>query len=133
MTREDVYKEVEKMLGFVPGFLKRLPEDTLASEWQLFRRLRFEEGRIPPKYRALIGLALASVEKSRYHVYATSRFARRLGATDEEIEEAIHYAKHMSGWATYIEGLQPDFEEYKSEVDRAIENVARRIERKRAA
>jgi AhpD family alkylhydroperoxidase len=132
MTREEVYKEVEEMCGFVPSFIKALSEDTLVPEWELFKRMEIDEGRIPLKYRSLIGLGIAAAEGCRYCVYADTVFARLAGATDEEIEEALHYAKHSSGWITYLEGLQPDFDEFRSEIDRIVEHV-REMERRRAA
>lgn len=132
MSREEVYREVEEVCGLIPGFMKMLPDDTLASEWQLFKRMEIEEGRIPPKYRSLIGLGVAAAQGCRYCVYADTVFARLAGATDEEIEEALHYAKHTTGWITYLEGIQQDFDEFKSEIDRIVEHI-RRMEERRAA
>ena len=42
--------------------------------------------------------------------------AKLNGATEEEIEAAVHLAKNSAGWSTYINGLQVDFEKFKSEV-----------------
>jgi hypothetical protein len=49
--------------------------------------------------------------------------AKLYGATDAQIEEAVHYAKSSAGWSTYINGLQVDFNEFKEEVHRACEHV----------
>ncbi len=38
------------------------------------------------------------------------------GATDEEIEDAIHFAKASAGWSTYLNGLQIDISKFKDEV-----------------
>jgi hypothetical protein len=43
------------------------------------------------------------------------------GATDEEIEDAVHYAKASAGWSTYLNGLQFDFEQFKKELLEGIE------------
>lgn len=132
MTRDEVYREAEEACGLVPGFIKALPDDTISAEWELFKRMEMEDGAIPAKYRSLIGLAIASVEKCRYCVYADTEFARLAGATDKEIEEAVHYAKHSAGWSTYLQGLQTDYEEFKSEIRKISEHV-REMEKRRAA
>jgi hypothetical protein len=49
--------------------------------------------------------------------------AKLFGATDEEIEDAVHYAKSSAGWSTYINGLQLDYEQFKDEVLQACEHV----------
>jgi hypothetical protein len=49
--------------------------------------------------------------------------AKLNGATDAEIEDAVHYAKSSAGWSTYINGLQIDYETFKEEVSRACEHV----------
>ncbi len=47
----------------------------------------------------------------------------RHGATEEEIEQAVHYAKSSAGWSAYINGLQFDFDEFKEEVLQICEHV----------
>jgi alkylhydroperoxidase/carboxymuconolactone decarboxylase family protein YurZ len=49
--------------------------------------------------------------------------AKLYGATDAEIEDALHFAKSSAGWSTYINGLQIDFDEFKAEVRRIVEHV----------
>jgi hypothetical protein len=46
--------------------------------------------------------------------------AKLYGATDDEIEDAFHFAKSSAGWSTYINGLQMDYDEFKSELDRSV-------------
>jgi alkylhydroperoxidase/carboxymuconolactone decarboxylase family protein YurZ len=55
-------------------------------------------------------------------VYHTE-VAKLYGATDAEIEDAVHYAKSSAGWSTYINGLQIDFNQFKEEVHQACEHV----------
>jgi hypothetical protein len=61
-----------------------------------------------------------------------TEMAKLNGATDAEIEDAVHHAKSSAGCSTYIQGLQIDYEEFTSEVRRAVEHV-RSAERKKAA
>lgn len=123
MTKEQVYHEIDQTFGLVPGMFKALPESTLELEWNLFKKVQLEEGPIPNKYRELIGVAIAAISKCRYCSYFHTELAKLNGATNEEIEDAIHFAKSSAGWSTYVNGLQMDYEEFKKEVDMACEHV----------
>ena len=102
MTREDVYKEIEGMFGLVPSFFKEVPDSSLELEWKLFKRVQFDPGPIPNKYRELIGVAISAITKCRYCSVYHTEVARLNGATDAEIEDAVHYAKSSAGWSAYI-------------------------------
>jgi AhpD family alkylhydroperoxidase len=123
MSREKVYRDIEEMFGFVPSFFKEVPDSSLELEWQLMKRVQFEEGAIPNKYRELIGVAISAVSKCRYCSLFHTEIAKLNGATDAEIEDAVHFAKSSTGWSTYINGLQIDYDEFKQEVKRAADYV----------
>ncbi|MDQ7784568.1 MAG: carboxymuconolactone decarboxylase family protein [Desulfomonilaceae bacterium] len=123
MTREEVYKDIEEKFGLVPSFLKLVPDSTLELEWELFKRVQFDEGAIPNKYRELMGLAISAVTKCRYCTLYHTEMARLNGATEEEIEDAVHYAKSSAGWSAYINGMQVDYDQFKDELARACEYV----------
>jgi AhpD family alkylhydroperoxidase len=123
MEREEVYREIEEMFGLVPSMFKVMPDSSLELEWRLFKRVQFDEGPIPNKYRELIGVAISGITKCRYCALYHTEVARLYGATDEEIEDAVHYAKSSAGWSTYINGLQLDYEQFKDEVLQACEHV----------
>ena len=116
MSRKQVYQDVEQTLGVVPEFIKALPDTTLELEWELMKKSQMEEGPIPPKYRELMGVAIAAATKCRYCSFFHTEFARLNGATPAEIEDAVHYAKSTAGWSAYINGLQMDFEQFRGEV-----------------
>ncbi|HZQ99377.1 MAG TPA: carboxymuconolactone decarboxylase family protein [Chloroflexota bacterium] len=122
-SREAVYREIEEMFGLVPSMFKVVPDSSLDLEWQLFKRVQFDEGPIPNKYRELIGVAIAAATKCRYCSVYHTEVARLNGATDAEIEDAVHYAKSSAGWSTYINGLQLDYDQFKAEVLEACEHV----------
>jgi AhpD family alkylhydroperoxidase len=132
MSREQVYKDIEEMFGLVPGFMKLLPDSTLELEWELFKKIQMEEGAIPNKYKELIGLGISAVAKCRYCTLFHTEMAKLNGATDAEIEEAVHYAKASAGWSAYLNGMQVDYETFKDELKRAVEYV-REKEVKKAA
>ena len=123
MDREQIYNEMEHMLGLVPSFFKMIPDSTLELEWELFKKIELDETPIPNKYRELIGVAIAGVTKCRYCAFYHTEVARLFGASEEEIEDAMHYAKTVAGWSTYVNGLQIDFEQFKDEVLRVCEHV----------
>lgn len=123
MTRDEIYKEIEDMLGLVPSMFKVVPDSTLELEWKLFKKVQFEEGAIPNKYRELIGLGLSAVAKCRFCVLYHTEVAKLYGATDAEIEDAVHFAKSSAGWSTYLHGMEIDFDTFKKEIEQAITYV----------
>ncbi|MFI8275623.1 hypothetical protein ACIGBH_12055 [Streptomyces sp. NPDC085929] len=56
---------------------------------------------------------------SLFHAEAAKLF----GATDEEIQEAVHYAKASLGWSAYINGMQEDYDQFASELGQVVEYV----------
>jgi AhpD family alkylhydroperoxidase len=123
VDRKQTYKEIEKTLGLVPSFFKAVPDSTLELEWELMKRVQMERGPIPNKYRELIGLAMAAATRCRYCTFFHTEMAKLNGATDAEIEDAVHFAKSSAGWSTYLNGLQLDFEEFKEEITKAVRYV----------
>lgn len=123
MKREEVYKQIKEMFGLVPSMFKAVPDSSLELEWQLFKRVQFDEGPIPNKYRELIGVAISAITKCRYCSVYHTEVAKLNGATEAEIEDAVHYAKSSAGWSTYINGLQLDYNQFKQEVLDACKHV----------
>jgi AhpD family alkylhydroperoxidase len=123
MTKEQIYKDIEKTLGLVPTMFKLIPEASLELEWQLFKRLQLEESPIPPKYKELIGVAVASAIRCPYCAFFHTETAKLNGATAAEIEDAVHYAKSSLGWSTYVNGMQIDLERFKTEIRKVSEYV----------
>lgn len=119
MDRQQVYKEMEKMMGVAPSFFKSLPDSSLEMEWQLMKRVEMEPGAIPGKYRELIGLAVAAAVHCRYCAFFHTEMAKVAGASEAEVEDAVHFAKSVMGWSTYLNGMQADFEQFKREVGQA--------------
>lgn len=116
MTRDEVYADIRQMLGLVPSFFDAVPDATVELEWKLMKAVQFAPGAIPNKYRELIGLALAAATKCRYCQVFHHEAAKVFGATDAEIEDALHFAKSSAGWSTYINGLALDYDEFAQQV-----------------
>jgi len=127
MKRDAVYKEIEETFGLVPSFFKLVPDSSLQFEWDLFKRVQLEEGPIPNKYRELIGVGVAAVTRCRYCAHYHTEVAKLNGATQAEIEDAVHFAKSQVGWSTYINGLQVDYEQFRDEVNHACEHIRKKM------
>lgn len=123
MNRQQIYAQIESMFGLVPSMFKSVPDSSLELEWQLFKRVQFDDGPIPNKYRELIGVAISAISKCQYCALYHTELARLNGATEAEIEDAVHYAKSSAGWSTYINGLQMDYDQFRGEVLQACEHV----------
>lgn len=127
MSREQIYQEIEHTMGLVPSMFKAVPDATLELEWQLFKATQLNESAIPGKYRELIGLAIAAVTKCRYCAYFHTAIAKLNGATDAEIEDAVHFAKATAGWSAYINGLQIDYDQFKKEIDQSVAYITKQM------
>lgn len=127
MNREQINNEIKEMLGIVPTMFASIPDSTIEEEWNLFKKVGLDEAPIANKNRELIGLAISSVSKCRYCVHFHTEIAKLFGATDEEIEFAIHFAKHTAGWSAYINGLGQDFSEFKSEIKQVTTHVSKML------
>lgn len=123
MTRNEVYRDIESVFGLVPSMFTPVPDRTLELEWQLFKAIELEDGAIPNKYRELMGLAMAAATKCRYCIIYHTEVAKLFGASDEEIEAALHYAKSCAGWSAYVNGLQIDLDQFKDEIVQACDHV----------
>ncbi len=125
MTRREVFREIEERLGRVPAFFKTIPDRFLEYEWSLFKTLHLDTGSIPDKYRALAGVAVATAIRCRYIACFHIELARRSGATDAEIEEAVHVAQSSIGWSAYLNGMQVDYERFRKEIPGLVKHLQR--------
>jgi AhpD family alkylhydroperoxidase len=116
MSREEVYKDVEKTLGSVPAFVKQLPDAALAGAWQEVKDVEFSDSALPAKVKSLISLAVAAQIPCSYCIWADTQGARQAGATDQEIAEAVTVAALTRHWSTIFNGLQVDMDQFKKDL-----------------
>ncbi|ASU78895.1 carboxymuconolactone decarboxylase family protein [Actinopolyspora erythraea] len=126
LTRAEVEADMRETLGLVPSFFSRIPDELLAPEWELFKRLELDQTLIPNKYKELIGVALHAETKCSYCTLFHTEAAKLFGATDEEIQEAVHYAKSSLGWSAYLNGMREDYDGFAAELTRIGEYLASR-------
>ena len=123
MSRADVERDMRETLGLVPGFFAAVPDYLIESEWASFKALQLAETAIPGKYKELIGLGVAGATRCRYCAYYHTEAARLFGATEEEITEAVLFAKSSMGWSTWLNGMQIDYDGFREELDRVVDHV----------
>src|SRR5215207_4027732 len=83
-------KDMAATLGPDAVELNIVPDSVFAGTWAQSKAIWIDQKSvIPPKYRALIGLAVSSQIPCAYCIYADTSDARLFGATDEEIKDAV--------------------------------------------
>lgn len=123
-SRSEVESEIKETLGLVPHFLTQIPDDLLDYEWQIFKEIELGETLIPNKYKELMGIALHSETKCRYCTLFHMEAAKMFGATDAEIQEAVHFAKNSVGWSVYLNGMREDYDEFAEELGQMKDYMA---------
>ena len=127
MTKQEIYREMEEQFGFVPLFLKALPDDTLERDWEHIKMTQFgESGAVPAKYKQLAGLAAAAAVKGDYAVLWHTEMAKAKGATDAEIREVLRYVYDTVGWSVLLSGVGLDYDEFNRELHRMEEHMSSR-------
>jgi AhpD family alkylhydroperoxidase len=112
---EDTLKDIEKSFGFVPGFMKGLPQDVLIHDWPLMKKYTLGESKIPAKYRELMGLSVAANIKCPYCQLFHMSVAKMLGATPEELAETAFLASYTSRWSSMIHAQHYDYDTFAKE------------------
>ena len=115
-NRGEVEAEIKETLGLVPHFLSSIPDELIGYEWEIFKRLELGETLIPNKYKELMGIALHSETKCIYCTLFHTEAAKMFGATYQEIQEAVHYAKMSAGWSVYLNGIREDYDQFAVEL-----------------
>jgi AhpD family alkylhydroperoxidase len=116
--------DVEKTNGFVPGFLKAMPDAALPGTWEEMKGLQMNPNTaIPPKYKELIGLAVSSQIPCKYCIIGHTEFAKASGANADELGLAVAEAGLTRHWSTFLNGMQMDEGKLRKEVAATIERM----------
>jgi AhpD family alkylhydroperoxidase len=117
-------QDIEATLGFVPEFLRKLPDSALPGAWRELKEVKLNPtSQISAKNKALISLAVASQVPSRACILAETEFAKLAGATEREIAEAVGMAAITRNMSTLLNGQQVDERGFRSDVDRLVAGV----------
>jgi AhpD family alkylhydroperoxidase len=110
-------KDIQSTMGGVPSFVKQFPKSGLPGAWAEVKAIELsDKTALPPKVKSLISLAVAAQIPCTYCIWSDTQDAKRAGATDEEIEEAVAMAALTRHWSTIFNGMQVDFDTFKKEM-----------------
>ena len=112
---EDTLSDIQKTFGFVPGFMKGLPQDVLVHDWPLMKKYTLGESKIPAKQRELLGLAVAANIKCPYCQLFHKSVAQMYGATPDEFAEIAFLASYTSRWSSMIHAQHYDYDTFAKE------------------
>ncbi len=116
-TAAETYSEIKDAFGFVPTFMQEYPEHGIRGAWIMTRDMEFsDKTELSPKVKALINIAVGAQIPCQYCVFADTEAARAAGATEGEIKEAVGQAALTRHWSTILNGLQIDFDAFKTEM-----------------
>jgi len=116
-SADATYAEIQTMMGSVPTFVKLFPKGAVAGAWAEERDLELsDKTALSPKVKALIGLAVAAQIPCTYCIWLDTKTARQMGANDEEIAEAVALSGLTRHWSTFFNGMQLDFNQFKTEM-----------------
>jgi len=71
------------------------------SAFHVFSKAVFQKGALPSKTKQLIAVAAAHITQCPYCIRGHTRSAKRAGASDEEVMEAIWVAVEMKAGAAF--------------------------------
>jgi AhpD family alkylhydroperoxidase len=117
-------QDIERTLGFVPEFLRKVPEGALPGAWREMKELKLNPNTaLSPKQKALISLAVASQVPSEPCIVADTEFAKLAGASEREIAEAVGMAALTRNLSTMINGDQVDERAFRADISRVVAGV----------
>lgn len=101
-----------------PKFLRdTYPAHALKSALDARGVLEGKGAKLDAKTRELIALGVAAQIPCSYCVYAHTKNARKNGASEAEIREAVATAATVRQWSTVLNGMAYDFDAFKAEFD----------------
>ena len=110
-------KDIQATMGGVPSFVKQFPKSGLPGAWAEVKAIELsDKTALPPKVKSLISLAVAAQIPCSYCIWSDTENAKRAGATDEEIQEAVAMAALTRHWSTVFNGMQVDVDQFKKEM-----------------
>lgn len=118
------YQDIQKTLGLMPTFFKAFPEEGIAAAWDELKSIQLNpKTALSGKTKELIGLAVAAQVPCRYCIYFHTQVGKLNGASDGEVKDAIAMAAITRHWSTYLNGMQIDLGEFKTELARVLTYV----------
>jgi AhpD family alkylhydroperoxidase len=126
MSYQETVREMEEAFGIFPGFFKGVPQDVLMQMWPIMRRYILGESKIPPKYREMIGLAVAATLKCPYCEIFHKGAAQMHGATEEELAEVAAIAGQTTFWSNVLHAQHYDINTFMKEFQTMGEQLSKK-------
>lgn len=117
-------EQIEATFGFMPKIFQIIPDYQLPGMWAYFGAATGPQNAIPPKYRELIGLAVAAQIPCNYCIYYHTEAAKAFGASEEEVQEALVSASNVRAFSMIIQGNQVELDDFKSEFKKMMAFMA---------
>lgn len=128
---QSAYADIEKTYGSVPGFMKMFPEKAIASAWRTLKAAELSpDSELLPKYKELIGLAVAAQTSCKECIYYHTEAAKVHGASTDEIRETLAMASLTRLMSTVLNGNQVDEKKFKSEAQQIMRHVRSQLKKK---
>ena len=125
------YQQMNQMFGFVPTFARMYPASGIAGLWNETMAIFFNPNTaLDGKTKHLISLAVSAQTPSPYTIVLDTGFARAMGATQQEMGEAIAMAGLTRHWSTMLNGAQIDERQFRAQVDRLMQDMQQRMNRR---
>ncbi|HTL38967.1 MAG TPA: carboxymuconolactone decarboxylase family protein [Kofleriaceae bacterium] len=120
-TPQAVLDDVKQTAGFVPDFFKAIPDSMVVSFWSMMKGFQMNPNTaLDGKSKELIGLAVAAQIPCEYCIYFHTQAAKKAGATDQEIKEAVGMAAMTRMASTVLNGGQIDRMAFRRDVDKMM-------------
>lgn len=106
---DEVVRRAEEKRGYSPFWLRFMAEtdlEFLEAYNALYEKIGARSVHLPQKFKELITIAVLAVQREDFGLHSHIRRAFRLGATKEEIVEALQAASFHTGALTLVHGLK---------------------------
>jgi AhpD family alkylhydroperoxidase len=127
MTRQEIYKQAEQVLGGVPGWLSETPDGVLEQWWSTFTWL-FVDSELSARDKALVTFGAAAAIHCKYCIpFHTAQLALH-GIEGDQVKEASWAVNSVTGFSSYLYGTGYDLEQFLAELGAAVEHIKSQAE-----
>jgi AhpD family alkylhydroperoxidase len=117
--------DMMKTVGFVPSFLKDVPDNMVPGLWRETKGIEFGKTALDAKTKDLIGLAIAAQMPSRLTAWSYTKCGKSSGATDAQLHEAVALSALARHWSTFFNGVQLDETRFRADLAKLRENMTK--------
>lgn len=113
----DIRTEAREAFGAALPEIENYPDSMLAGAWAWMNDVEDGEGALDAKSMQLIALAVAAQIPCQYCTHYHRTAALSLGASDQEVAEAVAIAGYVRNWSAVLYGTGADIDAYKTMID----------------